>query len=397
MSNGIDRRRLFQLAGAAALLRSRIASAQQPQQPPAQPGQPGQPGMPGRRGMGMGRGGFNMGGNPEPFPIAQQRSTVAIAHGEDRRKNAYTAFKSIDTDLQAKMKGKKYVVIKPNFVNTQNQLAASHADAMRGLLDYLSESFKGPVVIAEASAGNTNQGFENFKFGALVTEYPKQQVKLIDLNQEGKFDRVALLDTNLHIVPCRIAARLVDPEAFVISSAVMKTHNTVIASLSIKNMVLGAPLHNAAGETPSWNEKRKFHVGLRQTHYNMMVTAQRLNWGASFIDGFEGMEGNGPSSGTPVASRIAVASVDFVAADRIAAETMGVDPEWLGYLKYSGQMGLGQFDEGKIDVIGAKVADVKKSYRMHGDIERELQWQGPMTELPFNLGWVRPMSDSHEG
>jgi uncharacterized protein (DUF362 family) len=109
------------------------------------------------------------------------------------------------------------------------------------------------------------------------------------------------------------------------------------------------------------------------------------------------MEGNGPSSGTPVPSRIAVASVDFVAADRIAAETMGVDPEWLGYLKYSGQMGLGQFDEGKIDVIGAKVADVKKSYRMHTDIDRELKWQGPMTELPFNLGWVRPMSDSHEG
>ena len=60
-------------------------------------------------------------------------------------------------------------------------------------------------------------------------------------------------------------------------------------------------------------------------------------------------------------------------------------------------MGLGQYDEGKIDVIGAKVADVKKSYRMHADIDRELQWQGPMTELPFNLGWVRPMSDSHEG
>jgi uncharacterized protein (DUF362 family) len=397
MSNGIDRRRLFQLAGAAALLRSRIASAQQPQQPPAQPGQPGQPGMPGRRGMGMGRGGFNMGGNAEPFPGAQQRSTVAIAHGEDRRKNAYNAFKSIDKDLQAKMKGKKYVVIKPNFVNTQNQLAATHADAMRGVLDYLSESFKGPVVFAEASAGDTKQGFENFKYGALVTEYPKQQVKLIDLNDEGKFDRVALLDTDLHIVPCRIAARLVDPEAFVISAAVMKTHNTVIASLSIKNMVLGAPLHNATNETPRWNEKRKFHVGLRQTHYNMMVTAQRLNWGASIIDGFEGMEGNGPSSGTPVPSRIAVASVDFVAADRIAAETMGVDPEWLGYLKYSGQMGLGQFDEGKIDVIGAKVADVKKSYRMHTDIDRELKWQGPMTELPFNLGWVRPMSDSHEG
>ena len=167
----------------------------------------------------------------------------------------------------------------------------------------------------------------------------------------------------------------------------------MVASLSIKNMVLGAPLHQANGESTRWNEKRKYHVGLRQTHYNMMVTAQKLNWGASVVDGWEGMEGNGPNSGTPVASRIALASTDYVSVDRIAAETMGINPEWLGYVKYCGQLGLGQFDAKKIEVIGAKVADVKKPYRMHPDIERELQWQGPMTEVPFNLGWTRALGD----
>jgi hypothetical protein len=33
---------------------------------------------------------------------------------------------------------------------------------------------------------------------------------------------------------------------------------------------------------------------------------------------------------------------------------------------------LGQFDESKIDVIGAQVADVTKPYHMHPDIDREL-------------------------
>jgi uncharacterized protein (DUF362 family) len=391
MANGVNRRSLFQLAGAAALLRSRLAGAQQ--QPPAQPPNSQAPAAPRRQGAAFG----GNQGNPEKFPGADHRSTVFIAQGDERRKNVYTAMKAIDKDLQPKMKGKKYVIIKPNFVNTTNQLAASHVDGMRGILDYLSEHFKGPVVIAEASAGSTQQGYDNFKYAALTSEYRKQQVKLIDLNDEAKFEHVALLDTDLHIVPCRIAARLVDPEAFVISSCMLKTHNTVIASLSIKNMVLGAPLHSATGETPRWNDKRKFHVGLRQTHYNMMVTAKRLNWGASLIDGYEGMEGNGPNSGTPVPSRIALASVDYVAADRIAAETMGIDPEWLGYAKYCGEMGLGQFDGQKIDVLGAKVADVKKAYRMHPDIEKELKWQGPLTELPFNLGWVQPMSSNHNG
>jgi uncharacterized protein (DUF362 family) len=68
-----------------------------------------------------------------------------------------------------------------------------------------------------------------------------QRSRIPDLNDEAKFERVALLDSDLHIVPCRIAARLVDPEAFVISACMLKTHNTVIASLSIKNMVRAAP------------------------------------------------------------------------------------------------------------------------------------------------------------
>jgi uncharacterized protein (DUF362 family) len=384
MAISVNRRSLFQLAGAAALLRGRLVGAQQVQ-PPVPPAVPP---MPPRR---------NNGSNPEPFPASSERSTVAITHGEDRRKNVYSSLKAIDKDLRAKMKSRKYVVIKPNFVNTSNQLAGSHADAMRGILDYLSESFKGPVVIAESSAGDSKEGFENFRFNALTSEYRKQQLKLIDLNDEAKFERITLLDADLHIVPCRIAARLVDPEAFVISSCMLKTHNSVIATLSIKNMVLGAPLHQATGETPRWSDKRKMHVGLRQMHYNMMVAAQRLNWGASLIDGFEGMEGNGPNAGNPVPSRIALASLDCVAADRIAAETMGVNPEWLGYVKYCSEVGLGQFDPAKIDVIGAQVADVKKSYRMHPDIERELKWQGPLIDLSSNLGWVRPVTDTYNG
>jgi uncharacterized protein (DUF362 family) len=371
VSKAFQRRTLFQLAGAAALLRKNVAAEPQ------------------RR--------LGSGSNPEEFPAIERRSTVAIQQGPERRKNVYLALKAIDQDLRAKMKGRKYVVIKPNFVNTENQLAASHADAMRGILDYLAESFRGPVKIAESSAGDTRRAFDNFQYLLLTSEYRKQQLALIDLNQEAKFERIALLDQDLHIVPCRIAARLVDPEAFVISAALLKTHNTVIASLGIKNMVLGAPLHQAPGETPHWNEKRKYHVGLRQTHYNMMVSAQRLNWGASVIDGYEGMEGNGPNSGTPVASRIALASTDYVSVDRVAAETMGVNPEWLGYVKYCGQLGLGQWEPAKIEVIGAQVAEVKKAYRMHPDIEQELQWQGPMTELPFNLGWVRGMDAGRAG
>ncbi len=325
----------------------------------------------------------------------QARSTVSLVHGEDRRKNVYEALLAIDEQIRPTLKRKKYVLVKPNNVTTTNQLGASHADALRGILDYLAPRFKGPVIIAESSAGNTMQGFDNFKYPALTKEYKK--VSLLDFNEEAKYVLLPLIDFDIHVAPVRLAARLVDPDAFVICAACMKTHNIAVVTLSIKNMVLGAPLHQAPKETARWSDKRRYHVGIRQSLYNMFLTAQRLqpNWGAAIIDGFEGMEGNGPGAGTPVPSRLAIASTDYVAADRVGAECMGVNADWLGWLKYSGEVGLGQADLARIDIRGASIASVKKDYRMHSDIELMLRWRGPMEEMPPNLGWNRPIFEHY--
>jgi len=316
------------------------------------------------------------------------RSKVSLIRGEDRRKNIHDALLAIDEQIRPKLAQKKYVIIKPNNVSTVNPLAATNADALRGILDYLAPRFQGPVTIAESSAGDTLEGFDNFGYNKLAAEYRSQQVSLLDFNRDGKYETLPLVDFDLHVVPVRLAARLLDPDAFVICSAITKTHNTVVVTLSVKNMVLGAPLHHAPGDKTKWNDKRKYHVGIRQTHYNMLLTAQRLqpHWGATVIDGFEGMEGNGPSSGTPVAHRIAIASTDFIAADRVALETMGVNADWVGYLRYCDQVGIGNYDLARIDITGEALASVRRSYRLHADIERELEWMGPMRDLPPSLG-----------
>jgi uncharacterized protein (DUF362 family) len=252
----------------------------------------------------------------------------------------------------------------------------------------VTERFRGPVVIAESSAGETMQGFENFRYTPLPGEYKSRKIDLVDLNNEAKYELVSVLDADLHPTPVRLAARLLDPEAFVISAGCLKTHNVVVATLGIKNMTLGAPLHQPPGETKRWNDKRKYHGGVRQTHYDIMVTAQRMarNLNLDVIDGFEGMEGNGPSQGTPVPSRVAIASTDFVAADRVGVEAMGIDAGYPGYLLYCWQSGLGQYEFDKLDIVGETIASITKPYRLHGDIDRQLQWRGVMEELPPKLG-----------
>ena len=330
-------------------------------------------------------------GAPEPVPPSGpsgRRSVVAISNGASRRKNVREALEAIEDQIMPVLRTRKHVVIKPNIVSTTNQLASTHVDALHGILDFLGPRFKGPVVIAESSAEHTTEGYDHFGYRGLMPEHKPLNVSLVDLNEEGKYLTHTILNGDLHLVPVRLAARLLDPEAFVICPAMLKTHNVVVATLSIKNMALGAPLRSPRKESRAWNDKRLYHGGVRQTHVDIAMTAERLQpcWGTAVLDGWEGMEGNGPGDGTLVPSRIAIASTDFVAADRVGVQAMGMNPEWVGYLGFCARAGLGQGDLSKIEIRGAKLASVVRKYRMHDDLERELRWMGPMKEIPEKLG-----------
>jgi uncharacterized protein (DUF362 family) len=366
-----SRRHFFQLAGAAGLLLCTKPSKASPSLLSDSPA-----------------GAAPAATEPPIFPFLE-RSKVALTHGDNRRKNVFDALVSIDAEVKAGLQRKKYVIIKPNNVSTEKQLASTHVDALHGILDYLAPRFRGPVMIAESSAGDTLEGYDNLGYQPLAKERRKPQLTLVDLNREAKYETHALIDFDLHITPVRLAARLFDPDAYIICCAVMKTHNAAVSSLSVKNMALGAPLHSPPGDG-HWSDKRKYHVGIRQMQYNILLTAQKMRpfWGATVIDGYEGMEGNGPTSGTPVSSRLAIASTDYIAADRVALEAMGIDSRWPGYLVYCAQMGLGQYDLAKIDLIGPSIASVQKKYRLHSDIDRQLQWMGPMEDLPPKLGFL---------
>lgn len=318
---------------------------------------------------------------PAAAPLSTT-SKVALVYGDDRRKNVLEALTKIDDQIKPGLVRKKCVAIKVNFVSDSIQLAATHVDAVRGILDYLEPRFHGPVMVVESSAQDTLAGYENFQYNSLVEERKAQKLSLVDLNREDKYQMVSMIDADLHISRVRLAARLLDPDTFVISSAMLKTHNSVVATMSVKNMVLGSALRSAPGDSP-WSDKRKFHVGVRPMNLNMLIVAQQLrpHWGVAVIDGFEGMEGAGPTQGTSVDSRVAVASTDFVSADRVGLELMGINPDWVGYLNYCGHSGVGQFDLSKIEILGPPISSVQKKYQLPPDIERELKWMGP---LPAN-------------
>ena len=97
----------------------------------------------------------------------------------------------------------------------------------------------------------------------------------------------------------------------------------------------------------------------------------------AIIDGFEGMEGNGPIGGTPVDHRVCVAGTDWLAADRVGIELMGIDFAKVGYLNYCSQAGLGETDLKRIEVVVEPIARHVKTYKLANNVEQQLQWMKP--------------------
>jgi uncharacterized protein (DUF362 family) len=179
---------------------------------------------------------------------------------------------------------------------------------------------------------------------------------------------------------------MLNPDSYIVSVAKLKTHDRAIVTLSLKNIVFGSPIKDsgfafgANRKEGAKSDKSIVHgSGYRGINYNLFAVGSRLHPNLSVIDGFEGMEGNGPNNGTPVDHRVCIVSTDWLAADRVAVELMGVDFTKIGYLNYCAQSGLGEADLSKIQIIGESLSKHIKPYKMHSSYEKQLVWMKPVS------------------
>jgi uncharacterized protein (DUF362 family) len=309
-------------------------------------------------------------------------SRVGLFHGDDRVDIAFRALKVHEQEVRRAI-GRRRVVIKPNNVAIDNQLCATHAGCLEGILEFLKSIGKlQDTVIAESAAnGPTLDGFENYHYTGLAKKY---SVKLIDLDGQ-EVERVHVFDeTDFRPHPVRMSKLLLDRNNFVISAAKMKTHDRIVATLSLKNIILGAPVKDPGfrwgnGSKPgAKNDKPLIHGnGFRALNYNLFDLSRRLHPHLAVIDGYDGMEGNGPVGGTLVEHHVCVASPDWLAADRVAVELMGIDYAKVGYLNYCAQAGLGEGDLQKIEIVGAPIAEHVRRYKLADNIDEQLVWMTP--------------------
>jgi uncharacterized protein (DUF362 family) len=185
----------------------------------------------------------------------------------------------------------------------------------------------------------------------------------------------------------RVAKIMMDPaNNFVISAAKLKTHDLVGITLSLKNVVIGAGIKDTgaglanAGPGGGRSDKRLMHGGgSHGINYNIFTLSSVLHPHLAVIDGYEGMEGTGPVHGTAISQKVCLASLDWLAADRVGAELMGVDVNKIGYMSFCIKSGTrGQGDLSKIQIVGPPIKNFAKTYQLPNTWQQITSWQRPM-------------------
>ena len=199
-------------------------------------------------------------------------------------------------------------------------------------------------------------------------------LKLIELDRQPVEILHTIDEAEGKLYPVRAAKMMLDHNSFVISAAIMKTHNVFVATLSLKIIVLGSLIKDDTGADNPYMHGG----GFWGANFNMVNIGQRLHPHLALIDDFQGMEGAGPTDGTAVDHKVCIASLDWCVADHTAARLMAIDPKKMGYLAFAAGIQLGQSEPAKIDMVGETLDKHVKTYKLAPNIEDQYTWtDGP--------------------
>ncbi len=338
--------------------------------------------------MGLGAAAFSAGLMPSRGARAMGSSsgpsTVSFVAGDDRVDMIGRSLEPFRRQLADELRGRR-VMVKINMPSKLDMLSLTHPDAVRGLLEFLAPIHDGEIVIAECSLAKEGLGRLSAEYGydKLAGDYGARIVELHDRPTTPMW----ILGKNLRPERIEIIDDFLDRENYIISITPPKTHDVVVATLGLKNIVMSCPMKNFEGE----NSKYKMHgAGPWWLNYNLFAVAQHVLPNFTVIDGLEGMEGDGPIRGRRVEHNFALAGKDVIAVDSIGAGLMGFDPKDIGYLAFCGEAGVGRSDTENIRVVGGDWRRHIKQYRPHKYYDYQMYWKNDVRiegwdpdQLPF--------------
>jgi len=253
--------------------------------------------------------------------------------------------------LKAFIQPEEKVLIKPNFLYAADpeKCITTHPAVIKAVIRLLEENQYAHFICGDSPAhGSCKDVFSKLE---LDEKY------MTPMNKEEQRDGLYFVEEALH---CDA----------IIGLSKMKTHMLERVTGAVKNMYgLICGYRKAAGHV-AYPNAASFAKMMTVIHRN---TPQRLH----IMDGVMAMEGNGPSSGTPVKMGVILASQDPIALDAVFCHLVYLDPTQVPTETYGYKEGLGTYKENEIELLlNGQPISMKELVEKYGnpkfDVKREI-------------------------
>ena len=275
-----------------------------------------------------------------PFALDREHPVVAVAAGIDAAANTRAALRAFDLGPAA---GKR-VLLKPNAgrVSPPGSGVCTDPRVVAAAIDAFMQA--GATVAVGESPITGVCAHEALQATGIAAVARARGVALIDLDARPPVSlRVA---DGLAVKTLKVCADVFDFD-IIVSIPVMKIHMHTGVTLSVKNMK-GCLWRRSKVDLHMLPPIEGYAEKSLDIAIADMATVLRPHF--SIIDGTIGMEGLGPSAGTPRALGVIVAGADSLAADAVACELMGRRAVDIAHLRMASRRGCGIIDIDRIAV-----------------------------------------------
>ena len=290
-----------------------------------------------------------------------EQGQVSVVRGDDM---SFCIRNAVDLlgGIQQVIRPGDTVLIKPNFgVNVPWETGIITDPRVIDILIHICQEAKpGKLLVGESSVVGLDTS-AIFRGIGLEGRFERIGAKLINLD-EDKVVEVPVPD-GVVLKKLKIFKTAYESDV-VISVPTMKTHILVGATLGLKNM---------KGTLPDKMKKLMHRIGVKEKVYEHELdhaiadlnTVRRPSM--TLVDGFVANEGYTPGTpgigGTPLKFDTVLAGFDPVAVDAVSAYVMGFDRDEIRHISYAEQRGIGIADLERIEILGARVQEVRRPFR----------------------------------
>ena len=270
-------------------------------------------------------------------------SKVAVVTGERSLDTVYQALDLIP--YKEALQPWDRVLIKVNFVTSKMWDTGTTTDpiVVEAIINRVRDLGK-EVLVVETDAQATNADKAVVKTGM---KDMLDRVGVEFVNMRHSKEKVELPVTDGKTLESIKVAKIAT-ESAIISAAKLKGISNLGVTLGLKNMF--------GMLTSKW--KLNFHrKGIHKVIHDVCTTLPPT---LTVIDGFVGLKGPMPMSGTPVHFNAIIASTDSVASDSVGALIAGRDPKEIDYLRWLHESGLGELEN--FEIVGDDIEPLKEIF-----------------------------------